>query len=327
MSMDANEKPIANQKDNKSSQLHNKFSDILKSQTPFPENTDNNYTLENYNSDLEIQTKHMLFRYKKPEDCSNLMDIVGSDNKENYVAGVLDWVPRYSDINRISQIIEMIPPRNGNEVKVADIAGNNGFLVKLLQDMISYRGETKANFDIVDPSEFAAAYLEENAYPPETGIKFIKKTSKEYASDPSNKVDIAICSWMLPDLNLRPDMEEIDPSVIINIRSVYPETGTPEAYSDSENYIEVAAWQGITRFGALDTVPDPETQIISPEEENIISVLVKKDLIPNYQDKIQNLSDSEGSPVYPWEHEVSPPIDNKIYSKTSELPSPAFTYA
>ena len=248
-------------------------------------------------------------RFEDPRNCKSLEDLIGRDNGDDIdKLRRIDWIPRKLDISRIADVIKLVQERKNNPgpLKIVDIGGLNGFLGRLVLDELGQNTPKDVVFDVVDPNEPVMDYAQKYYQLREPRLKFISEKAEEYVKD-SGPADVVICSWMRPEMDLRPTIERLKPEVIIFVKDIAGDTGQPQSYIDSDGYKQSAAWLGFSghNIDAIKEGSGSEDFI-----DNIVLVMTTDDIS---REEIKTVLTSESADrvgeKYSWENEL--PATNK----------------
>ena len=99
--------------------------------------------------------------------------------------------------------------------------------------------------DIIDPNKPVIDYAQRYYENKELRLKFFPEKVEKYV-DQVNSADVVICSWMRPEMDLRPAIEKLKPKIIIFVKDISGDAGQPKSYIDNEKYRQSAAWLGFS---------------------------------------------------------------------------------
>lgn len=245
-------------------------------------------------------------RFEDPRNCNSLEDLIGrSDDSEVKKLRRIDWVPRKLDVSRIADVVKLVQERkkDASPLKIVDVGGLNGFLGRLILDDLDQKSSGNVVLDVVDPNKTVMDYAQKYYELREPRLKFIPEKAEEYVNH-SGFADVVICSWMRPEMNLRPTIERLKPEAIIFVKDISGDAGQPQAYIDNDGYKQTAAWLGFSGHN-IDAIRDG-----SGDEsfiDNVVLIMTTDDIS---QGKIKEvLSGKSIGEKYPWESEL--PVTNK----------------
>lgn len=253
-------------------------------------------------------------RFNDPRNCQTLEDVVGK-RIEGRVSRArrLDWAPRRIDISRIAEAVRTVQEHNPNHpLEIVDIAGHSGFLDRMLIDEIDRvnGNHSDINVTVVDPDRVVTKagfkYYQQQGHEPR--INFRTETSQQYANR-NERADVVLCSWMRPEMDLRPDIEKLDPQLIIFVKDVPGDVGKPSTFENSEKYKKSAAWLGYSGHDI-----DNFNEYGEYETDNVILIMTREGGIPGQEirDRLSKVSIQE-SDKYSWEKQLPPLNVGKIH--------------
>lgn len=270
--------------------------------------------------DALIALKKSAFgRFKDPLTCSSLQELVGSASfNQEHQPHSIDWIPRHLDIARISSVIRLAGEisNEGRPVRVADIAGSTGFLARLLLSELDKINVPGVEIDIVDPDPIVTTQGRSYYGNREPRIRFHTKTAKGYGKS-NQGIDVAICSWMRPEMNLRPDIEKLNPKLIVLVKDAFGDVGEPTAFEETEGYELVSSWRGITSYDGEEYLKDNGSGIV---QNNIVLVFARRNL--SLGGEVLNRIAQVGSTneeIYPWEREL-PSTESPVSKLNDDSP-------
>jgi SAM-dependent methyltransferase len=160
---------------------------------------------------------------------------------------IAHYAPARSELRALARTIQSLDP----QAAVLDIGCGNGFVGSLL-------AREGARVIGIDDLSWKLPQIP-HFYDP---ICYKLRTPKSLSTYEGN-VDVAFCSWMVPDANLTKEIVEREPSLIIHVYSPHDEdggrreTGCTEAFVCPERYSVLGGWAVFTPgsfFSDLDEV-------------------------------------------------------------------------
>lgn len=244
-------------------------------------------------------------RFADPRDCRTLKDVVGLRVEDRIAeARRLDWVPRKLDIARMVEAIKLVEEQKNEEqpLKIVDVAGHSGFLDRLLLDEMDKQSgvHSDTSITVVDPDKIVTNKARRYYKGREERLDFKTETIQENIKV-GNQADIVICSWMRPEMDLRPEIEKLNPKVIIFVKDIAGDVGQKHSFEDSDRYEQVSAWLG---FSGHDV--DSINKRGDHEATNVVLIMRKRNESISQQlikDRLNsvNVGDQE---KYPWESQL-----------------------
>lgn len=243
-------------------------------------------------------------RFEDPRNCNSIEDLIGRDNG-NEVDRLrrIDWIPRKLDISRMVSVLKLVQEHKNNSgpLKVVDVGGLNGFLGRLILDELDKNQSKEVVLDIVDPNKPTMDYAQKYYELREPRLRFFPEKAEEYVKH-SGAADVVICSWMRPEMDLRPTIERLKPEAIIFVKDIVGDTGQPQSYVDSDGYKQSAAWLGFSGHN-IDDIRDGS----GSEDfiDNVTLVMTTNDLSQEEIKKaLSNQPVDQLTEKYPWESEL-----------------------
>ena len=195
---------------------------------------------------------------------------------------------------------------NDEPLRIVDVAGHSGFLDRLLLDELTRNDLNEVKVSIVDPDrtvvDKAAKYYKNK----EPRLTFYPEKAEEFVKS-GKKADVVICSWMRPEFDLRPAIEELDPEIIIFVKDIVGDVGQQQSFVDNEKYVQIAAWRGYSGHD-IDTYRSNkisyEDENEKPRGENIILIMARKGSDGDTIREKLALVKKDFRQFYPWEHEL-----------------------
>lgn len=215
-------------------------------------------------------------RVEDPRNCQTLDDVVGKRVEGGTLkARRLDWAPRKMDISRIAETIKMVQEKQSatQPLKIVDIAGHSGFLDRLILDELDQKGrpQNEIKVTVVDPDKIVTNKARGYYKGRENRLDFRTQTSQEFVKS-GEQADVVICSWMRPEMDLRPDIEKLNPKAIIFVKDVPGDVGQPQSFTDSENYKQVASWLGFSGHNI-----DSANNGFELHADNVVLIMTRND--------------------------------------------------
>lgn len=263
------------------------------------------------------QLKEIAFnRFEDPRNCQTLEDVVGKRIEGGILkARRIDWAPRKIDISRMAETVRMVQEKIGGErpLRIVDIAGHSGFLDRLLLDEIDKKNGLRTNIEvtIVDPDRNVTGKAREYYKTNEPRMGFRTEKSQQFVANENEHADIVICSWMRPEMNLRPDIERLDPQIIIFVKDIPGDVGQPGAFDENEKYQKSVAWLGYSGHDI-----DSFNENGNCETDNVVLIMTKRNgtVGQEIQNRLKNVSVQEND-RYSWETQLPPLEVGKIHEK------------